>query len=108
MPISFRWVWSISIKFSPLMLFSVLVSRALAWWAGGRTFEEVDILGAIDADQPLANLCLVPMSVHVSMEDATAGKGQAHLIASGASYVSENSDSVGEAKSEVSVLDVEP
>ena len=59
--------------------------------------EQIDILGAVDTLQPVANLVLVPMSAHVSGVGESQSARRAHLMASGASYISENSDSVGEA-----------
>jgi hypothetical protein len=83
MPMSRRWVWSISTRFSPLMWLTGTVSEARFGRHSERTLEQLDIVGAVDTLQPLTDLVLVP--VPARSVESTAGKGTAYLTASGAS-----------------------
>jgi hypothetical protein len=73
------------------------------WRFVPHTLEEIDILAAVDALQPVCNFVFVPVPGLVSYYGQCAQMGLTYLTASGASYISENSDSVGEAKLEWSV-----
>jgi hypothetical protein len=85
------------------MWLSVLVSTSKRKIWTRLTLEEVDILDAIDALQPVGDLVFIPVPARVSKDGHGGWRGLAYLTASGASYISENSDSVGEANMEWSV-----
>jgi hypothetical protein len=73
------------------------------------TLEQIDILAAVDALQPVCNFVFVPVPANALAILVIADKGcLTYLTASGASYISENSDSVGEANTECSVRVLEP
>lgn len=60
------------------------------------TSEEVDILSAVDADQPLAYAVLVPVSAGLrSVSELGQSEKQAYFTESDILEDSENSDSVG-------------
>jgi hypothetical protein len=82
MPMSFRCVWSISIRFSPLMWLSL---NSSTYWPQLMRFSQSPTLSSSQC------LCLLASRTVFYRRTAT------HRMASGASYISENSDSVGEA-----------
>lgn len=79
------------------MLFSGIVSVFGHEGKHARTPEQLNILGAINALQPVDHTFLVPVTVRVSAARGHKVTNKAYRTASGASYISEKSDSVGEA-----------
>lgn len=71
-----------SIRFSPVMLFPVQpsVARSTISCGGEVTSEEVDILSAVDADQPLAYAVLVPISARFKSVSELGQSEEASLL----------------------------
>jgi hypothetical protein len=60
-----------SMRFSPVMLLAVCALALFDRIPKGQkrlTSEDVDILAAVDADQPLGNTLFVPVSAHTNQQ----------------------------------------
>jgi hypothetical protein len=97
-----------SIRFSPVMLLAVCALALFDRILKGEkrlTSEYVDILAAVDTDQPFGNALFVPVSANTNQRpDACCEWNQTYLTVSDILDESENSDSVGLAYAPLELL----